>query len=142
MMTRKISFLLALFCWLTSHAIGQSITGTVLDEKTEEPIPGVNIMVVGTNTGTITDMNGEFELNLPSETAQVQFSFIGYENLVLDAQAGENYQVMLAPGDLMLDDVVVVGYGTQRKENLTGAVSSVNVEESLENRPITDVGSA
>ena len=122
--------------------MGQSITGTVLDEQTEEPIPGVNIMAIGTNTGTITDMNGEFELNLPSETAQFQFSFIGYDNQILDVQAGENYRVMLIPGDLMLEDVIVVGYGTQQKKNLTGAVSSVNVEESLENRSITDVGKA
>lgn len=99
-------------------------------------------MAIGTNTGTITDMNGEFELNLPSETAQFQFSFIGYDNQILDVQAGENYRVMLIPGDLMLEDVIVVGYGTQQKKNLTGAVSSVNVEESLENRSITDVGKA
>ncbi|PRY99865.1 TonB-dependent receptor [Marinilabilia salmonicolor] len=142
MMTKKISLLLALFCVLTGHAIGQSITGTVLDSENSDPIPGVNIVVVSSGSGTITNMDGEFELDLGQESANVRFSFIGYDNFILEAQAGENYTINLVPSDMMLDDVVVVGYGSQRKENLTGAVSSIDVEKAISSRPVTDVGKA
>jgi TonB-linked SusC/RagA family outer membrane protein len=138
---KKISFLV-LFCLLTNFAFGQSITGTVLDGETREPIPGVNIMIIGTSTGTITDVEGNFELKLPSETSKIQISFIGYDNQVMEVHTGENYQTFLEPSDLMLRDVVVVGYGTQKKENLTGAVSSVNVKKALDSRPVTDVAKA
>ena len=138
-MTKKISLLLALFFVLTSYAVGQSITGKVLDQETREPIPGVNIVVVGTGSGTVTDMDGNFELEIQEESVRLRFSFIGYENQTLEATAGQNVTVLMAPSDLMLDDVVVVGYGEMRKANLTGSVSSVNVEEALEARPITDV---
>jgi len=141
-MTKKISLLLALFCMLTGYTVGQNITGTVLDQESGEPIPGVNIVVVDTGSGTITDMEGNFELKTQEESVRLRFSFIGYENQTLEATAGQNVTVLLAPSDLMLDDVVVVGYGVQRKENLTGAVSSVDVEKTLNSRPVTDVAKA
>ncbi len=142
MRTKKISLLLVLLCMLTGYIEAQSITGRVLDQGNGDPIPGVNIMIVGTNTGTVSNISGEFELELGQESASVLFSFIGYENYALEVEAGASYTVEMSPSDLMLEDVVVVGYGTQKKVNLTGAVSSVDVEKTINSRPITDVAKA
>ncbi|MGQ1890198.1 SusC/RagA family TonB-linked outer membrane protein [Thermophagus sp. OGC60D27] len=139
MMNGRISFILVLFCFLSVFASGQNVTGKVLDKETEEPIPGVNIILVGTENGTITDPDGNFELNVSTQPAQLRFSFIGYENQVVDVEPGQFLTIYLQSSDLLLGDVVVVGYGKMRKENLTGSVSSIDVEETLEARPITDV---
>ena len=121
---------------------GQVTTGVVLEKGTNEPIPGVNVMVVGKTEGTITDIQGKFELMLSEPNAQLRLSFIGYKSQVIDAIAGNNYTILLELEDITLQDVVVVGYGTQKKENLTGAVATVDVGKTLESRPIVDVAKA
>ncbi len=139
----RISLFLALFCWLTVYATAQNISGEVRDQQSREPIPGVNILVVGTTVGTITDMDGKYTLALPdNEPAQVQFSFVGFKSQVLQVQPGNTYNVLLQPDEKLLSDVVVVGYGTQRRENLTGAVATIDAEKALDSRPITDVSKA
>jgi TonB-linked outer membrane protein, SusC/RagA family/TonB-dependent outer membrane receptor, SusC/RagA subfamily, signature region len=139
MKIKKVSFFFALLCWLYSSAYGQSITGEVIDKVTNAPVIGANISVPGTSTGVITDMAGKFSLNLPGGAKQLQVTFIGYQKQLIDVQAGGYYKILLEPDVTVIDEVVVVGYGTQKKANLTGSVSTVDTK-ILEARPIADVG--
>lgn len=132
-------FLFALLCLISGYAIGQSISGVVRDSKTNEPVPGANVIVVGTTIGTTTDMDGKYTLTLPSGGKQIKISFVGYKDLVIDVVAGQTYNATLEPEDVMLNEIVVVGYGTQAKPNLTGAVATVDTKV-LQARPIADVG--
>ena len=116
----------------------QTLSGTVTDTN-GEPIIGASILVKGTNSGTITDLNGHFQLNVrPGATLVI--SYIGYKKVEVAAQA--NMKVSLAENNRELNEVVVVGYGTQKKVNLTGAVANVDVDKAIASRPITDVGKA
>lgn len=142
MMKNSRLFFTVLLCWFASHAVGQVTTGVVLEKGNNEPIPGVNVMVVGKTEGTITDINGKFELTLTDKNSQLRISFIGYKTQILNAVSGNDYNILLELEDITLQDVVVVGYGTQRRENLTGAVSTVDVAKTFNSRPITDVGRA
>lgn len=101
----------------------RNITGKVLDEK-GAGLPGVNILLVGTQQGTSTDENGDFRIAVPDQNATLKFSFIGYvsQEVAVDK---EIINVTLAPDVSALKEVVVVGYGTQEKKDVTGAVSSV-----------------
>jgi len=106
---------------------GPQISGTVLGED-GTPLPGVNIIEKGTTNGTTTDLNGNFELVVTSTESVISCSYIGYlsEELVVGSQT--NFTVNLVPDLETLEEVVVVGYGTQKKATLTGAVASVNGE--------------
>lgn len=117
----------------------KTITGTVVDANGQSII-GANIIELGTSSnGTITDFNGRFTLNV-SIDASIQISYIGYLSQTINTAGRTEFNITLAEDTQALEEVVVVGYGTQRKENLTGAVSTVNVEETLGSRPISDVG--
>jgi TonB-linked SusC/RagA family outer membrane protein len=142
MKSKKVSFFFALLCLLYSAAYGQSITGEVIDNSSNEPVVGANISVPGTTFGTVTDVAGKFSLTLPGGATQIQVSFIGYRVQLVSVQPGGSYKIMLEPELSILDEIVVIGYGTQRRVNLTGAVSTIDVSETLEARPITDVGRA
>ncbi len=141
MKSKKVSFFFALLCLLFTTAAysQQSISGTVIDNSNNQPVAGANVSVPGTTTGTITDFAGKFTLILPAGATQVQVSFIGYKTTTIDVRPGGTYSVSLAPDLSALGEVVVVGYGTQRRANLTGAVSTVDTK-ILEARPIADVG--
>ncbi len=106
----------------------RTITGTVVDES-GEVLPGVSILEVGTSNGTITDLNGVFTLTNLSGTSSLRFSFIGYETQTVDLPAGNELNITLLSSSTTLDDVVVVGYGTQRKSDLTGSITSVSTED-------------
>lgn len=101
----------------------RNITGKVLDEK-GAGLPGVNILLVGTQQGTSTDENGDFRIAVPDQNATLKFSFIGYVSQEVPVDK-EIINVALAPDVSALKEVVVVGYGTQEKKDVTGAVSSV-----------------
>ena len=98
------------------------VTGRVVDEQ-GEPVIGASIVEVGTTRGTSTDVDGNFSFKA-SPNAKLQISFIGYKTQELRASNG--MRVVLAEDNAKLDEIVVVGYGTQRKANLTGAVSTVD----------------
>lgn len=102
----------------------RTVTGKVTDEK-GDGLPGVNILIVGSQQGTSTDQNGQFQLNVPDGNVTLRFSFIGYVSQ--DAVVGNSsvINVSMAPDVNALKEVVVVGYGTQEKKDVTGAVSSV-----------------
>lgn len=100
------------------------ITGRVLDDQ-QQGLPGVSVVVKGTTTGSVTDAEGRYNLNLPSKTATLVFSYIGYvtQELAVNGQSALN--VTLATDTKSLNEVIVVGYGTQRKETITGSVVAV-----------------
>jgi TonB-linked SusC/RagA family outer membrane protein len=114
------------------------VTGTVVDGKSHEPLIGVTVRQVGQQTGTVTDLDGNFKLSVPEGTP-LEFSYIGYITLTLKAKA--QMSVTLMEDQQSLDEVVVVGYGVQKKSSLTGAVSSVKSMD-LENRSVTNINSA
>lgn len=109
----------------------QKISGVVRDQS-GEPLPGVNVVVVGTNTGTMSNIDGVFNLNVSGDKldkAELKFSLIGFasKNVALKGKTVVN--VTLSEDDQILDEVVVVGYGTQKKATLTGAVSTIGTDE-------------
>ena len=118
----------------------QTISGVVMDAKLNEPIIGANVVVKGTTTGTMTDIDGKFTLQVPS-SATIQFTYIGYTPVEMKASQLKNATVKLKEDTELLDEVVVVGYGVQKKANLTGSVSSIRAE-ALASRPVSSVSAA
>lgn len=138
-MIKKILFLFFALLAVTAYAQNGNITGTVKDTN-NEPLIGVSVVIKGTTTGVVTDLDGNFSLN--GKVGDVlQFSFIG---MVTQEHAfkGTPLQVVMKDDSKMLDEVVVVGYGTQKKVNLTGSVSTVDFEEQALSRPVTTVANA
>jgi TonB-linked SusC/RagA family outer membrane protein len=109
------------------------VRGTVKDEK-GEPVPGTSVLVKGTNTGTITDASGAFNINVPSEESVLIITFIGYESQEIRVGSRTNLDIRLVQSNTALDEVVVIGYGTAKKSDLTGSVTSVK-EMELKERP-------
>ena len=114
------------------------IRGKVVSEN-DEPIPGVNILVKGTQRGTVTDVNGDYVLNAPDDATTLIFSSIGFATEEVAIEGRSVIDLTMKPDLQTLSEVVVVGYGTQEKVNLTGAVGTAK-GEVLENRPIANVG--
>ena len=106
----------------------RSVTGTIVDEN-DQPLPGATVMVLGTNQGTTASFDGEFEITVPSGADTLVFSYIGYitQEIVLNGQT--TLSIKLLPDTTNLNEVVVVGYGTQKKKDVVGAISSVKSEE-------------
>ena len=115
------------------------VEGNVADEN-GEPVIGASILIKGAGQGTTTDFNGNFILNVPSESNTLVVSYVGMVTQEMSVKPRLN--IILRSDSELLDDLVVVGYGTQRKENLTGAVSTIDTKKALESRPITDVSKA
>ncbi|MDD3077498.1 MAG: TonB-dependent receptor [Paludibacter sp.] len=109
----------------TSHF---QIKGLVVDEQ-NTPLPGVNIKVVGTGQGTITDINGKYSISYTNKNATLDFSYIGYESQTISVSGKTVLNIKLNPSDKVLNEVIVVGYGTQKKKDLTGSVASVGVKD-------------
>lgn len=114
----------------------QPVKGKVTDEE-GTPLIGVTVMVKGTSRGTQTDTKGQYEMEVP-DNAVLEFTYIGYEKYELKV-AGKNFNVQLKPNSSGLNEIVVVGYGKQRKIHLSGAVDAVS-GKALESRPLNNVG--
>lgn len=106
-----------------------TITGRVTDNNTGEPLPGVSILIQGTTTGTVTNYDGNYSIEVPGPEAILQFSYIGYMQISREVGDQRVINVSLETELTALDEIVVVGYGTQRKENLTGSVSQIGSEQ-------------
>ena len=121
------------------YAQSFTVTGTVADSQ--GGVPGVNVKVKGSTTGTITDMDGKFTLNVPSSKSVLVISYIGYTTQEIPVNNQKILNINLKEDTKVLDEVVVVGYGVQKKANLTGSVSSINAE-ALESRSVSSVSAA
>jgi TonB-dependent SusC/RagA subfamily outer membrane receptor len=118
----------------------RTITGKVTDE-TRTPLSGVSVEVKGSNVGALTDTSGKFQLEVP-DNAVLKISFVGYETQEVTVGNQTSISIRLKLAVAGLSEVVVVGYGTQKKINLTGAISTIKYDETLENRPITNASQA
>lgn len=103
----------------------RKVTGTVKDANTGEPLPGVNVLVEGTTMGVVTDMDGKYSLDLSNPDAVLNFSFVGYLTEKVSTQGKTVLDILLVPDVKSLEEVVVVGYGTVKKKDLTGSVGSI-----------------
>ena len=116
-----------------------TITGKVTDEK-GEPLPGVTVVLKGTTNGTTSGVTGTYSLTLPAASGTLVFSFIGYVTREVPLTSGQtSLNITLQVDAKNLEEVVVVGYGTQKKANLTGAVSSVTIDEQIASRAVPNV---
>ncbi len=116
------------------------VKGRVTDEN-NSPIPGANVLIKGTAVGTTTDTEGGFSLEVPDDAAILVVSFIGYVSQEIVVGNQTNITIALKPDVQQLGEVVVVGYGTQKKASLTGAISSVSAKE-ISAQPVVNVGQA
>ena len=128
--TALVAVLFLLFASADLALAQQEVSGTVTDAADGQPIPGVNIVVQGTTTGTTTDIQGQYSLTVPGPDAALVFSFVGYQSQTVTVGDQSTIDVQLQEDVAALDEVVVVGYGTQRRRDISGSVSSVDVAEA------------
>lgn len=122
-------------------SVGQKVvTGSVKD-KNGDPVPGASIVVKGASIGTITDSNGNFQLNVPDDAKTLAFSFVGMVSQEAAIEGKTTFDIVLLDEIVGVDEVVVVGYGTQKKVNLTGAVSAVKIDDKITSRSLSNVSS-
>lgn len=124
----------------TSSNKNIKIRGTVTDEQ-GEPVIGANVLVENSKRATITDLNGEFSLEVPANS-KIRITYIGYVTQEVLVKNQTHFNIQLRENTQTMDEIVVVGFGTQKKVNMTGAVAAVNVNEALGNRPISNVSAA
>ena len=121
---------------LTS-TVEQTVSGTVTDQEAGGGLPGVNVLAKGTSLGTVTDADGNYRLSIPDEVTTLVFSSIGYLTTEIEIGGQTTINLALAPDVQSLEEVVVVGYGTQKKSDVTGAIGTVSSEELLR-APVTN----
>ncbi len=127
----RLNFILTLtFCafFTLSFAQVREITGVVTDADTGEPLIGANVIIVGTTTGTVTDFNGVYAIEVPEEYNQLRFSYTGYTPQTVTLNASNVVDVELSSGEL-LEEIVVVGYGTQQTKDLTSPITTISSDE-------------
>lgn len=124
-MKSKLPFLLLTLCTIVAY--GQQVTGTVLDAK-GEPVIGATVLVEGTTQGTITDFDGNFSIEAAPES-KLNFSYVGYKPQSVTVVDQRPLTITLVEDAELLEEVIVVGYGTVRKSDLTGAITSVKTDE-------------
>ena len=137
---RIVAACIAMLLSIGGWAQQVTITGRVISKADQMPLPGAYLVEKGTNNGTITDLNGTFSLKV-AEKAVLICSFIGYNKQEIQLGSQREIQIALDEDAKTLDDVVVIGYGTQKKANLTGSVGSVEMKE-IASRPIINAGNA
>ena len=134
----RLLFSLVMFSLLSASLAAQKTVQGIVTGDSGEPLIGVNIIVKGTSTGTVTDLDGNYSVDVPDENAVLVFSYTGYKRQ--EVTVGNQSRIDLVMGtDLqLLDEVVVIGYGVTRKSDLTGSVASVKGDQ-LENLPVSRV---
>ena len=113
-------------------AIEKRISGTVTDFTDGSTVPGVNVLVKGTTIGTITNAEGQYNLTVPDDATTLVFSSIGYEQEEVTIANQSVIDLVMSPSIEQLSEVVVIGYGTREKKDLTGAISSINGDEAIQ----------
>jgi len=122
-----LSLVFVLFLSFSTNA-QRTISGTITDGSNNEPLIGANVLVSGTTLGTITDIDGTFSLNVPDNTQSLEISYAGYTTQTVQLGSSDVLNVDLSAGAL-LDEIVVTGYGTSKKSDLTGSIGSVKAED-------------
>ncbi len=136
--TRRLWLSVLIVAFYALGAFAQrSISGTVTDTD-GTTLPGVSISVVGATTGTITDVDGAYSLEISAEATALAFSYTGYKREVIEIGGRTTIDLVMTTDITLLDEIVVVGYGTQKKSDLTGSVASITSEE-LNSQPITSL---
>ncbi|MEZ4802971.1 MAG: TonB-dependent receptor [Gelidibacter sp.] len=123
---------------MSCNALGQNMTisGNVKDNGTNQPLPGVNIIIKNTSKGTTTDFDGNYSLNDVPVNSVLVFSYVGFVNQEITVKNGSPINVVLLEDSQALDEVVLIGYGTQKKKDVTGAVSLVSSETIQDLKPV------
>lgn len=132
MQLKRLLSLCLLFVFFTLEvALGQSktIEGKVTDKKDGSPLIGVSVKVKNTAVGAVTDLNGKFQLKVPESSTSLEISYIGYKVKVITLDARKFYEISLEADNTSLNEVVVVGYGSQKIKDATGAVASLNPKD-------------
>ena len=128
-MRKLLTFVL---CTLSLCTFAQTtVTGRVMDGASNESAIGASVLVVGTTVGTITDFDGNFTLEVPDGKFILQVSMVGYKTQVVNIRGKERVDVTLMEDAQLMDEVVVVGYGTMKKRDLSGSVSQIKSEDLL-----------
>jgi len=125
---------------MENEARMHSISGKITNEK-GDPLSGVSVLVKGTSNGTTTDGEGKFKLNIPDEGATLSFSYVGYQTKILKVGSETTLTVQLKEQASGLNDVIVIGYGTARRSDLTGSVASLRSDQIMD-RPVANVSQA
>ncbi|MDR2496737.1 MAG: TonB-dependent receptor [Tannerellaceae bacterium] len=132
---------LAVICLLVACCAGMTAQSVVVTGKVQdaqgEPLPGVSVQIVGSSTGTATDANGSYSLNIPNSEAVLQFSYIGFISRSIKAGNQRSINVTLEEDTRLLEEVIVVGYGVRKKSDVTGALAHVGAKE-IEARPVVN----
>jgi len=123
------------------EALGEKPVSGIVRASDGTPLIGATVQVKGTGIGTVTDMDGNYQLNVPDDATTLVISFMGYVTQEVEITGRSVIDVQLMEDFAQLDEVVVIGYGTKKKVNLTGAVSTVD-SEAIEDRPISNVQQA
>ena len=131
--------LLGIMCSLSMFAQVR-VTGTVTDAQ-KEPVIGASVLEQGTGNGTITDFDGKFTLDVKNEKAVLEISYVGMKPVTVSVAGKTNLQVVLQEDQEVLEEVVVIGYGTQKRKDVTTAISSVSTDD-IEKLPITSAAQA
>lgn len=113
-----------------------TVTGVVTDQS-GQPLPGVTVLIKGTTTGTVTDVNGNFTLAVPLVAEVLQFSFVGMRTQEIETAGRTTFTVVMEEETIGIDEVVAIGYGVQKRVNMTGSVAVIE-SKTIENRPITN----
>ncbi|UOG73260.1 TonB-dependent receptor [Hymenobacter tibetensis] len=140
-LARLLPLLAILLFTRSVFAQSQSISGKVTTSDKNEPLPGVTVVVKGTTIGAGTNADGSFQLSVPTTTGKLVFSFVGYLTKEVEINGKTTINVSLTADTKALDEVVVVGYGTQKAGNVTGAVTGITAKE-IEERPVNRIENA
>lgn len=134
----KFLFVFGLLWGITMQGQDVTITGTVASASDSQPLPGVNVVEKGTTNGTVTDFDGNYSLNVADGNATLVFSYIGFTTQEIPVNGQSEVNATLTEDATSLDEVVLVGYGTQIKREVTGSVQTVDLTE-LADIPVTQV---
>lgn len=138
----KRSLFLILMCFLSVSIFAQARTlKGIVEDTSGTPLIGATVTVVGTKTGVITDIDGAFTISLGANSNLIAISYIGYEKKSVDVKGKSDVRIVLEEDGKMLDDLVVVGYGTQKRSDLTGSVASIRMEE-IQKAPVKSIDEA
>nr|MDA3821821.1 carboxypeptidase-like regulatory domain-containing protein [Bacteroidales bacterium] len=140
--SRHVFLVILLQCSFVIGVFSQNITvsGTVTEAETGELLPGVNVIVVGTTQGSITSVDGEYQISVPSDVV-LRFSYIGYKMQEIPVNGRTEINVALEKESTLMDEIVVVGYGTARRQDLTGSIASISSDE-ISKIPIANAAEA